>query len=88
MNRFNQKKSVIEESFMKKSLLLVVVAGAALAGSVPAFSQAQAPASGDGKMKTMGKKIGNGVMYVPRKVGAGMKKVGTGAKHMVHKDNK
>jgi hypothetical protein len=73
---------------MKKSLLLVVVAGAALSGSVPAFSQAQAPTAGDSKMKTVGKKIGNGVMYVPRKVGAGMKKVGTGAKHMVHKDNK
>jgi len=42
---------------MKKSLLLVVVAGAALAGSAPAFSQAQAPASGDSKMKTMGKKL-------------------------------
>ena len=73
---------------MKKSLLVVLAASAALVGSLPAFSQAQAPASGDSKVKTVGKKIGNGVMYVPKKVGAGMKKVGTGAKHMVHKDNK
>lgn len=78
----------LEETLMKKSLLLLVIAGVALAGSAPAFAQAQAPASGDSKVKTVGKKIGNGVMYVPRKVGAGVKKVGAGAKHMVHKDNK
>jgi hypothetical protein len=70
--------------FMKKSLLLVLLASTTLASSIPAFSQAQ-PAASDNKIKAAGKKIGNGIMWGPKKIGAGLKKMGGGAKKMVGK---
>ncbi len=70
---------------MKKSILLLVVASATLVSSAPVFAQAQAPSSTGSKMKNAGKKIGNGVMWAPRKVGSGMKKVGESAKNKFHK---
>jgi hypothetical protein len=59
---------------MKKSLLLLVVAAATLVSSAPSFAQAQAPSSGN-KMKDAAGKVGNAIMWGPRKIGAGFKKV-------------
>ncbi len=60
---------------MKKSLLLLVVAWATLVSSAPSFAQAQAPSGGGGKMKNAAGKMGNAIMWGPRKIGAGFKKV-------------
>lgn len=74
-----------KEMFMKKSLLLVLLASTTLASSMPAFSQAAQPAASDNKIKAAGKKIGNGIMWGPKKIGEGLKKMGSGAKKMVGK---
>ena len=69
---------------MKKLDLLVVLSTMTVVCTSAAFSQASAP-SGDNKMKNGAKAVGNGIMWGPRKIGAGFKKMGHGAKNMFHK---
>ena len=73
---------------MKKSLLLILLASTLVSGSLPAFSQSTAKpaAASDNKFKSGAKKVGNGIMWGPRKVGAGLKKMGEGTKKMFHKN--
>lgn len=75
---------LIKEIRMKKSVVLVILASATFASSIPAFSQASSSSSG-GKIKNGAKAVGRGVMWGPKKVGQGLKKVGTGTKKVFHK---
>lgn len=73
---------------MKKLGLLVALSIVTVVCTSAAFSQASAP-SGDSKMKKGAKAVENGVLWGPRKIGAGFKKMGEGAKNMMpHKGNK
>jgi hypothetical protein len=68
--------SVSEEQLMKKSVLLAVVAGVTLAASLPTYA-----ASSSSSNESFGTKMKNGVMWGPRKIGAGFKKVGEKMHH-------
>ena len=72
---------------MKKLGLLVALSIMTVVCTSAAFSQASAPSS-DNKMKKGAKAVGNGLMWGPRKIGAGFKKMGSGAKNMMHHGNK
>lgn len=64
---------------MKKLGLLVALSTMTVVCTSAAFSQASAP-SGGNKLSNGAKAVGNGIMWGPRKVGAGFKK-------MFHKGN-
>jgi hypothetical protein len=65
---------------MKKLGLLVALSIMTVVCTSAAFSQASAP-SGDNKMKNAAKAVGNGIMWGPRKVGAGFKALGSKMHH-------
>jgi hypothetical protein len=55
---------------MKKSVLLAVVAATMMVASLPSYA---AGSSSD----SFGTKMKNGIMWGPRKIGAGFKKIGS-----------
>ena len=59
---------------MKKLGLLIALTMIVSVSTEAAFSQASAPAN-EGKFKKGAKAVGNGIMWGPRKVGAGFKKM-------------
>ncbi len=59
---------------MKKLGLLIALTLMVSVSTEAAFSQASAPAN-EGKFKKGFKAVGNGIMWGPRKVGAGFKKM-------------
>jgi len=66
---------------MKKSILLTVLASVTLVATMPAYaanSTASSSSANGGmgaKMKNGAKAVGNGIMWGPRKIGAGFKKM-------------
>ena len=81
----------VEDIPMKKCLLLTSLAAFALVTISPMLAAnttgtAGAPA-GDSKVKSAAQAVGRGVMWGPRKLGAGLKKVGDASKKAVGKGN-
>ena len=68
---------------MKKPLLALLVL-ATVSSTLPAFCQSSASSS-DSKFKTAAQAVGRGIMWGPRKIGAGLKKMGEGTKNLFHR---
>ncbi|HEY9714143.1 MAG TPA: hypothetical protein V6C72_11780 [Chroococcales cyanobacterium] len=67
---------------MKKPLLTLLVL-ATVSSTLPAFCQSST--ASDSKLKTAAQAVGRGIMWGPRKIGAGLKKMGEGTKNLFHR---
>lgn len=69
-----------KEQFMRKSVLLAVLAAATFVSALPsdaATSTAGSSNSISDKFKNGAKAVGHGIMWGPKKVGEGFKKLGS-----------
>lgn len=79
-NQYNydgKSLSLLRINRMKKSALLTLVAATMMISIVPTYAaNSNAPASGGGNKVTNGfKAVGRGIMWGPKKVGNGFKKM-------------
>jgi len=71
---------------MRKSVLLSVLAAACVISIIPSHAATSSSSSSGGiggKMKNGGKAVGRGIMWGPKKIGAGFKSLG----NKMHKGN-
>ena len=64
---------------MRKSVLLTVLAAACVVSVIPSHAATSSSSSGNGiggKMKNGAKAVGRGIMWGPKKIGAGFKSLG------------